>query len=138
MTIVIKTQAKEDKVRVKRGSKVKREASTGQFLVNKERLQELREKGFTKGEIHQYVAPARTLSRRKHELTLEESDRVQRLERTLEHAVRVFGSKDKAEGWLRHPNRALKGTRPIEYLISETGAREIEWLLGRIEHGMFE
>ena len=81
--------------------------------------------------------PARTLARRRQsrKLAADESDRLYRLARIAAHAVAVFGSEDKAGAWLRRPNRALGGDVPIQVLDTDLGARQIEDLLGRIEHG---
>jgi putative toxin-antitoxin system antitoxin component (TIGR02293 family) len=120
-----------------KGRMSSRDKVSGQFLVKKIRVSNLAKIGFSEDEIHKLVVPARTLGRRTDKLNLEESDKVQRLERVLSHAIRVLGSSEKANRWLRKPNRALEQSIPIELLISETGARQVEEILGRIEHGMF-
>ena len=107
------------------------------FFDKKERIAQLGKQGFSRGEIHELVAPPRTLGRRKETLNLEESDRVQRLERVIEHATRVFGSLDKANAWLRTKNRALDGEMPISLLVSETGAHEVKMQLHAIDYGMY-
>lgn len=128
-------------VKVKRHTSVKkmmaRSSVSGQFLVKKTRVSNLSKIGFSDDEIHKFVVPARTLGRRTDKLSLEESDKLQRLERVLNHAIRVLGTTEKANRWLRKSNRALEGVVPIELLISETGARQVEEILGRIEYGMF-
>ncbi len=118
-------------------SNLSRDARNGAFTIRKERISKLGKSGFSSSELHKLVAPPRTLARRETTLSLEESDRVQRLERTMEHATRVFGSLEKANIWLRKPNKALNNARPIELLISETGAHEIEMQLHAIDHGMY-
>jgi len=35
------------------------------------------------------------------------------------------------------PNRALGNLSPLEMAATETGAREVENLMGRLEHGVF-
>jgi putative toxin-antitoxin system antitoxin component (TIGR02293 family) len=81
--------------------------------------------------------PARTLARRRQsrKLAADESDRLYRLARIAAHAVAVFGSEDKASAWLRRPNRALNGELPIQVLDTDVGARQVEDILGRLEHG---
>lgn len=136
-----KTSSSSRAVKVKRhasaGKILTRNSVGGQFLVKKNRVSNLKKIGFSDEEIHQLVVPARTLGRRTETLNLEESDKLQRLERVLDHAIRVLGASEKANRWLRKPNRALEGSVPIELLISETGARQVEEILGRIEYGMF-
>ena len=95
---------------------------------------------FSLEELDELVIPKRTLARRKarHEaLTVEESDKALRLARVSSEADRVFGDPAKSSRWLRKPNAALAGNRPLDLLKSETGSRAIDELLGQIDHGMF-
>jgi putative toxin-antitoxin system antitoxin component (TIGR02293 family) len=82
--------------------------------------------------------PARTLARRRQTRKLDgdESDRLYRIARVAAHAFGVFGAEDKAATWLRRPNRALNGELPIHLLDTDLGARQVEDILGRIEHGV--
>ena len=82
----------------------------------------------------------RTLQRRVAEgrLTSDQSDRLLRLERVLEQAVALFdGDQAAACRWLSTPLPALAGERPLDYTATEVGAREVEDLIGRLEHGVF-
>jgi putative toxin-antitoxin system antitoxin component (TIGR02293 family) len=83
--------------------------------------------------------PQRTVARRRRErrLQADESDRLVRLARVGVQAAAVLGGEAKAAAWLRRPNRALEGRAPLELLDSDLGARQVEDLLGRIEHGIF-
>ena len=112
-------------------------AKISEFQIGVERIDSLLKNGFSKQEIFQIVAPQRTLSRRKDKLTLEESDKVQRLERILDHATRVFGNINKANGWLRDKSRALEGRKPIDLLMSETGAEAVSQQLHAIQYGIY-
>jgi putative toxin-antitoxin system antitoxin component (TIGR02293 family) len=82
--------------------------------------------------------PPRTLARRRlaRRLAADESDRLYRVARVAAHAVTTFGSEEKAATWLRRPNRALNGELPIRLLDTDLGARQVEDVLGRIEHGI--
>jgi putative toxin-antitoxin system antitoxin component (TIGR02293 family) len=82
--------------------------------------------------------PARTLARRRQtrKLDPDESDRLYRIARVAGHAVSVFGAEDKAATWLRRPNRALHGERPIHLLDTDIGAQQVEDILGRLEYGI--
>jgi putative toxin-antitoxin system antitoxin component (TIGR02293 family) len=96
--------------------------------------------GYSEDEIFALVVPKRTLARRKaanEPLTIEETDKALRLDRIAEQAERVFGEPEKAQRWLRKPKRELKGETPLGYLASEAGARVVEEMLFRIEHGIF-
>ena len=82
----------------------------------------------------------RTLTRRKKEkkLSASESDRLVTVSRLLTQAVELFeGDKDKALRWFMQSNRALGKLTPLEMAGTETGAREVENLIGRLEHGVF-
>src|SRR5947208_6161661 len=80
-----------------------------------------------------------TLQRRKAagRLSPEESDKVIRFSRLLEHAANVFGDVDKARAWLKFPQRGLGGAVPLDYAETEIGAREVDNLLGRIDYGVY-
>lgn len=81
----------------------------------------------------------RTLARRKRQgkLGVDESERVVRLTRLFKQAVDVLGSIEAARKWFKMPNRALGQATPFDYSDTEPGAREVEDILGRIEHGVF-
>jgi putative toxin-antitoxin system antitoxin component (TIGR02293 family) len=67
----------------------------------------------------------------------DESERVARLMRVYVRAVEVFEDSGKAKTWLGNPLRVLGGKSPIELMMSEQGAREVEQVLGRLENGVF-
>jgi putative toxin-antitoxin system antitoxin component (TIGR02293 family) len=103
-------------------------------------LPDLMKLGFSMDEIHRFVVPRRTLSRRvaKGEpLTVTENDSALRLVRVMELADRVFDNEVKARNWLRKPSRALKGVAPIDLLESESGAHLVEQALHQIDHGIY-
>ena len=82
----------------------------------------------------------RTLTRRKKEnkLTASESDRLVSISRLLSLAIELFeGDKAKAFRWFMNSNRALGNLSPLEMAATETGSREVENLIGRLEHGVF-
>ncbi len=82
----------------------------------------------------------RTLTRRKKEkkLSAAESDRLVTVTRLLTQAVELFeDNKASALRWFVQPNRALGNLSPLEMAATETGAREVENLIGRLEHGVF-
>jgi putative toxin-antitoxin system antitoxin component (TIGR02293 family) len=80
---------------------------------------------------------ARSLHRRRHagRLASHESDRLYRLARIIALAKQYIGDDETAARWLKQPNRALAGRRPIETVDTELGARNIEDVLGRIAYG---
>jgi putative toxin-antitoxin system antitoxin component (TIGR02293 family) len=76
----------------------------------------------------------RTVARKK--LTAEESERLARLARLMALAESVFGSEEKARGWLQRENRAL-GQVPLALLDTDLGTETVIDELGRIAHGSF-
>jgi putative toxin-antitoxin system antitoxin component (TIGR02293 family) len=92
-------------------------------------------------EISRFVAiPQRTLTRRQTEgkLQPDESDRVWRASNIFAMAVDLFeGDIAAARKWLQTPQAALGGESPLDFASTEVGAREVENLIGRLEHGVF-
>lgn len=80
-----------------------------------------------------------TLHRRRKSGRLEspESERIVRFARLLRRAVEVLGDEASAREWLRSPAVAFRGESPLSFADTEVGAREVEDLLGRLEHGVF-
>lgn len=88
---------------------------------------------------HLASIPPRTLQRRRVQgsLSAEESDRLARLSRVFGKAADLFeGDLESAIRWLRTPAKSLRGERPISFARTEVGAREVEALIDRLEHGV--
>jgi len=84
--------------------------------------------------------PVRTLLRRqakKERLKSGESERLLRLMRVEARARQVFGEAGRAREWMFSGNVALGQRSPFEFSATEPGAREVERVLGRMEHGIF-
>lgn len=84
--------------------------------------------------------PPRTADRRKQQgrFAADESDRFIRAARIFGKALELFeGNRDHAVEWLVTEQPALGGSVPIEVAQTEVGAREVENLLGRLEHGVY-
>ena len=79
----------------------------------------------------------RTLIRRKSQQRLrsDESDRLSRLVRVTARAIDVLGSEENALAWLRHPNKALGGAVPLQYLSTDMGAVRVDAVLSHMEWG---
>ncbi|WP_259780682.1 type II RES/Xre toxin-antitoxin system antitoxin [Aestuariispira ectoiniformans] len=84
------------------------------------------------------VMPRRTLSHStaKGRFSAEQSQRIARFFRIMVRATDTFGDTERAERWLKRPSRPLRDHAPFELLDSEEGARLIEDLLDRIDHGL--
>jgi putative toxin-antitoxin system antitoxin component (TIGR02293 family) len=92
------------------------------------------------GVLYEFVVPRRTLAHRKakdQRLTSEESDRLARVLRVYARSEEALGDPERSYRWIRKANRALQGKTPLELLSSEAGARAVEKVLGRLEHGVF-
>jgi len=91
-------------------------------------------------EISRFVAiPQRTLTRRQSQgkLQPDESDRVLRASRIFDAVVELFeGDLAAARKWLESPQPGLGGESPLDFASTEVGAREVEDLMGRLEHGV--
>jgi putative toxin-antitoxin system antitoxin component (TIGR02293 family) len=82
----------------------------------------------------------KTLERRlkgQARLKPDESERVARLMRIISLAISALESEGHAREWLKRPLRELGGRTPLQMAATEPGAREVERVLGRLEHGIF-
>ncbi len=104
-------------------------------------MQFARQAGFTNEELARLIQiPPRTYARRvaaKGRLKIPEGERAVRLMRLFDLAKRVFGTDENTRGWFNARIPALGGKSPIDYAQTEPGAREVENVIGRIEHGVF-
>ena len=68
----------------------------------------------------------------------DKSDESSRYSRLLKSATRLMnGNEAVAKRWLRTPLLILGDKSPLEHACTEVGAREVERLIGRIEHGVY-
>lgn len=103
-----------------------------------ERLQKVLDVPMTRVAEVVRISP-RTLARRKEAKRLQpdESDRLLRLSRLIGLTLQLFeGNLEQARAWLHTPHRALAGESPLEFAATDIGAREVEQLIGRLEHGV--
>ncbi len=101
----------------------------------------LKEFDASQKEVAQWLSiPNTTLSRRKKEGTLkpDESDRAVRFARLRDQAVDMMGGDTAAAiNWLKTPKQIFNGESPLDRAVTEIGARDVEDLMGRIQHGVF-
>lgn len=84
--------------------------------------------------------PRRTMTRRKRDgrFLPDESDRLLRASRLFGKTLELFdGDRDTATEWLTTAQPALGGTIPLDLARTDVGAREVERLVGRLDHGVF-
>jgi len=97
-----------------------------------------RELGISSEELAEVLGiPGRTLARRTERFKPDESGRLLRLGSVLQKAADVLEEPAAIRRWMTQPKRALGGLTPLRCCDTEMGAREVEALLGRIEHGVF-
>jgi putative toxin-antitoxin system antitoxin component (TIGR02293 family) len=82
---------------------------------------------------------SRTLSRRRKEgrLTHRESNALYHLAVLYQHALAVLGDTESVRHWFNTEEDDFSGMKPIELLDTASGVKEVDQLLGRIEHGVF-
>ena len=82
------------------------------------------------------VVPQATWKRRSKRLSVEESERTERLARVLAHAEYVWDDRDQAREWMSKPHRELNDGTPLEAARTELGARRVEELLEKLFYGL--
>jgi putative toxin-antitoxin system antitoxin component (TIGR02293 family) len=78
------------------------------------------------------VIPPATWRRRTRRLSRQESERIERLARTLVDVEYVFDDRDEARRWMSATHRELNGKTPIEAARTEIGARRVEAVLNKL------
>lgn len=81
----------------------------------------------------------RTFQRRLEEgvLGLSESERLWELSRLFYRAVEVLESDPGAVRWFKNPIQALGWATPLSYARTAVGLRELDNIVGRVEHGVY-
>lgn len=65
------------------------------------------------------------------------SDRLYRLSKVIAVALEVLESEHNVLSWLRRPQPGLGGEVPLDRLVTQAGADEVETLLRRIDYGVY-
>lgn len=65
------------------------------------------------------------------------SERIVALADLYSFGYSVFGDKDRFNRWMFHPNQALGGVLPFNYIDNHYGRKELCDLLGRMAYGVF-
>lgn len=96
--------------------------------------------GIALKDLLEVVIPARTLKHRrerKEPLNLDESDRLARVARMYELAVKVYGDRTDGRDWLLNPKDRFGGRSPLSLLRTEAGQHAVEEFLYQIDEGVF-
>jgi putative toxin-antitoxin system antitoxin component (TIGR02293 family) len=82
------------------------------------------------------VVPQATWKRRVKRLSVDESERTERLARVLAHAEYVWDDRERAREWMSKPHRELADRIPLDVARTELGARRVEALLDKLFYGL--
>ena len=82
------------------------------------------------------IVPQATWKRRSKRLSVDESERTERLARVLAHAEYVWDDREQAREWMAKPHRELHNNTPLEAARTELGARRVEDLLDKLYCGL--
>jgi putative toxin-antitoxin system antitoxin component (TIGR02293 family) len=96
--------------------------------------------GLALKDLLEVVIPARTLKHRRQRqqsLSLDESDRLARVARIYELAVRVYGDRDDGRKWLTGAKRRFDGKTALAMLRTEAGEKAVQDMLIQIDEGYF-
>jgi putative toxin-antitoxin system antitoxin component (TIGR02293 family) len=86
------------------------------------------------------VVNARTLKHRRHRnepLNIDESDRLARVAKMYELAMKVYSDRDDGREWLCGKKRRFDGKTALEMLRTEAGEHAVQEFLIQIDEGMF-
>lgn len=87
-------------------------------------------------ELKHGIVPKTTLQRRRERLSIEESQRLERLARMVALAEEVWADADAAHEFLTSPQPQLGDERPTDLARSDLGTRQVEELLYRLEYSL--
>ena len=96
--------------------------------------------GIAVKDLLEVVIPARTLKhrrQRKEPFSLDESDRLARVARLYELAVKTFGDPEKAKRWLTKPKARFDERTPLSMMQTGLGGQGAEEMLYQIDEGVF-
>ncbi len=96
--------------------------------------------GIAMKELLEVVIPARTLKHRRQRqepLSLDESDRLARVARMYELAVKVYGDREDGRKWLCGRKRRFDGRSALAMLHTEIGEHAVSEALIQLDEGMF-
>jgi putative toxin-antitoxin system antitoxin component (TIGR02293 family) len=91
-------------------------------------------------DLLEVVIPARTLKHRrerKEPLNLDESDRLARVAKMYELAVKVYKDRDDGREWLTSSMRRFDGKTALSMLRTEAGEQAVQDFLIQIDEGYF-
>ena len=93
------------------------------------------EPGASANEFVYSIVPPATFKRRSR-LSIDESERTERLARVVALTEALWDDEDQARGFLNRPHPLLDGETPLNVARTELGARRVEQLLHDVAHGL--
>ena len=96
--------------------------------------------GIAVKDLLEVVIPARTLKhrrQRKEPLNLDESDRLARVAKMYELAVKVYDDREDGKSWLCGKKSRFDGKTALEMLRTEVGEQAVQDFLIQIDEGYF-
>ena len=96
--------------------------------------------GIAVKDLLEVVIPARTLKHRRQRqepFSVIEADRLARVARMYELAVKVFGDPEKARRWLTKPKIRFEERSPLSMMYTGLGGQGVEEMLYQIDEGVF-
>lgn len=82
------------------------------------------------------VVPQATWKRRSKRLSVQESERTERLARVLAAAEYTWDDRVQAREWMSKAHRELNGQTPLDAARTELGARRVEGVLDKLIFGL--
>lgn len=95
--------------------------------------------GISVKDLLDVVIPPRTLKHRRQRgepLNMDESDRLARVAKMYELAVKVYADREDGKNWLINPMRRFEDKTPLAMLRTEKGEEAVEEFLIQIDEGM--
>ena len=96
--------------------------------------------GLALKDLLEVVIPPRTLKHRRQRqepLNLDESDRLARVARVYELAVKIYGDREDGRKWLSGTKQRFDGKTALSMLRTEAGEHAVREFLIQIDEGMF-
>jgi putative toxin-antitoxin system antitoxin component (TIGR02293 family) len=86
--------------------------------------------------LERSMVPRTTLERRESKLSLQESERTERVARLFVHARRALGTEAEAREFMTAPHPELDNRSPFEAAKTDLGTRRAEQILNALEYGL--
>jgi putative toxin-antitoxin system antitoxin component (TIGR02293 family) len=86
--------------------------------------------------LRDQVIPSATRKRTKGRLSIQVSERTERLARVMAAAEYTWDDPDQARTWMNRPHSEFAGRTPLSVATTELGARAVEAVLDKLFYGL--